>query len=107
MLIQKQFEGPFGDVLGLLPKPIEAKVEVIWGRAYLAFLHDYKVFALRDGTFEKYNSDVAGNVLHISVPDTELTWLKEDDVRFRNVRKQIRIECDTKILMPGLPDPCV
>eukprot|EP00471_Norrisiella_sphaerica_P002187 CAMPEP_0184487712 /NCGR_PEP_ID=MMETSP0113_2-20130426/10282_1 /TAXON_ID=91329 /ORGANISM="Norrisiella sphaerica, Strain BC52" /LENGTH=407 /DNA_ID=CAMNT_0026870101 /DNA_START=241 /DNA_END=1461 /DNA_ORIENTATION=+ len=79
MLIQKQFEGPFGDVLGLLPKPIEAKVEVIWGRAYLAFLHDYKVFALRDGTFEKYNSDVAGNVLHISVPDTELTWLKEDD----------------------------
>jgi len=54
VMIQRAFDGPNGDAIGLLPKPIEAKVEVIWGRAYLAFLHDYKVFALRNGKLEKY-----------------------------------------------------
>mmetsp|Transcript_10713 Transcript_10713/g.17397 ORF Transcript_10713/g.17397 Transcript_10713/m.17397 type:complete len:546 (+) Transcript_10713:72-1709(+) len=83
IMIQKGFGGPSETAMaamGLLPKPIEAKVEVLWGRAYLAFLHDYKVFAFRDCRFEKYESDFYGNIWHSSVPDAkEFKWLCKDE----------------------------
>jgi len=79
-MIQKEFRGPSGSAIGLLPKPIEAKVEVLWGRAYLAFLHDYKVFAFRNCRFEKYESDFRGTILHNSVLDAKkFKWLCKDE----------------------------
>jgi len=77
VMIQRAFDGPNGDAIGLLPKPIEAKVEVLWGRAYLAFLHDYKVFALRNGQLEKYQG-ISGNVQHIPVFPQELAWVADE-----------------------------
>jgi len=79
VMIQESFVGPFGDFFGGYPKPVEAKVEVIWGKAYLSFLHDYKVFTFRDGTTERYREDLNGNVLHNSEPDTQLSWLYQKD----------------------------
>lgn len=67
---------------GLLPgRPVEAKVEVIWGRAYLAFFHDYVVYALRDGSMETFSrGGIDGSLLHASKPGGgPLEWVAREE----------------------------
>jgi len=60
--------------------PLEVKVEVVWGRAYLGLFPEYHdIIALRNGEFEYTNRDehspehwTLGNV-----PDTRLKWLQD------------------------------
>ncbi|GAB5371932.1 hypothetical protein AAMO2058_001622500 [Amorphochlora amoebiformis] len=76
--LQRKFDG-----FRLSPNhtPLEVKVEVVWGRAYLGLFADFHdIVALRDGTFEftdrtRYSPD------HYTVgnhPDTRLLWLQDE-----------------------------
>eukprot|EP00468_Gymnochlora_sp_CCMP2014_P015275 CAMPEP_0167770420 /NCGR_PEP_ID=MMETSP0110_2-20121227/17920_1 /TAXON_ID=629695 /ORGANISM="Gymnochlora sp., Strain CCMP2014" /LENGTH=339 /DNA_ID=CAMNT_0007659617 /DNA_START=350 /DNA_END=1366 /DNA_ORIENTATION=- len=82
-LIQQSFKGPYGDSVGF-PKsaPVELKVEVIWGRAYLANICDYEAYALRDGTIERWDTSIFSKVAHVPLTSDEdnknVLWLKKE-----------------------------
>mmetsp|Transcript_2263 Transcript_2263/g.3607 ORF Transcript_2263/g.3607 Transcript_2263/m.3607 type:complete len:561 (-) Transcript_2263:287-1969(-) len=61
--------------------PLEVKVEVLWGRAYLGLFADYHdVIALRDGSLEFTCRDSACSEwwTHGNVPDKRLQWVQEN-----------------------------
>mmetsp|Transcript_22232 Transcript_22232/g.33127 ORF Transcript_22232/g.33127 Transcript_22232/m.33127 type:complete len:575 (+) Transcript_22232:31-1755(+) len=78
MAIQAPFKG-----MRISPynTPLEVKVEVIWGRAYLGLFADYHdVIALRDGSLEFTCRDRACSQWwsHGNVPDLRLKWVVEN-----------------------------
>mmetsp|Transcript_2871 Transcript_2871/g.6698 ORF Transcript_2871/g.6698 Transcript_2871/m.6698 type:complete len:570 (-) Transcript_2871:271-1980(-) len=75
-------QGPFrGMRVSPYNTPLEVKVEVIWGRAYLGLFADYHdVIALRDGSLEFTCRDRACPEWwsHGNSPDTRLQWAVEN-----------------------------
>eukprot|EP00471_Norrisiella_sphaerica_P010384 CAMPEP_0184506474 /NCGR_PEP_ID=MMETSP0113_2-20130426/53518_1 /TAXON_ID=91329 /ORGANISM="Norrisiella sphaerica, Strain BC52" /LENGTH=420 /DNA_ID=CAMNT_0026896193 /DNA_START=156 /DNA_END=1420 /DNA_ORIENTATION=- len=82
-LIQTSYAPPYGDAVGFPKKaPVELKIEVLWGRAYLANICDYEAYALRDGTIERWDTSVFSRIAHAPVTDPEKTkevkWLQDE-----------------------------
>uniref|UniRef100_A0A7S3YYT8 ATP-grasp domain-containing protein n=1 Tax=Lotharella globosa TaxID=91324 RepID=A0A7S3YYT8_9EUKA len=82
-LIQTSYAGPYGDSVGFTHRaPVELKVEVIWGRAYLANICDYEAYALRDGTIERWDTSLFSKIAHAPVTDPEqnkqVQWLLDE-----------------------------
>ncbi len=75
-------QGPFtGMRVSPYNTPLEVKVEVVWGRAYLGLFADYHdVIALRNGALEFSCRDRACPQwwTHGNVPDTRLAWVVEN-----------------------------
>eukprot|EP00466_Bigelowiella_natans_P004685 jgi/Bigna1/74022/fgenesh1_pg.27_\ len=82
-LIQTSYAGPYGDSVGFTERaPVELKIEVLWGRAYLANICDYEAYALRDGTIERWDTSLFSKIAHAPVTDPaqnkKVQWLKEE-----------------------------
>jgi len=82
-LIQTSYAGPYGDSVGFTERaPVELKIEVLWGRAYLANICDYEAYALRDGTIERWDTSLFSKIAHAPVADPaqnkKVQWLKEE-----------------------------
>eukprot|EP00471_Norrisiella_sphaerica_P014086 CAMPEP_0184503846 /NCGR_PEP_ID=MMETSP0113_2-20130426/52130_1 /TAXON_ID=91329 /ORGANISM="Norrisiella sphaerica, Strain BC52" /LENGTH=490 /DNA_ID=CAMNT_0026893411 /DNA_START=117 /DNA_END=1589 /DNA_ORIENTATION=+ len=62
--------------------PEEIKVEVIWGRAYLAFVSTGKcggdTLILRDGSVMRYTDSLKQNILHEGKPDECYQWIVDE-----------------------------
>lgn len=73
-------QGPW--VAGRMVYPQEIKIEVIWGRAYLAFVSTGKCggdrIILRDGTVTKYSNTMLSDVLHQGEPDPCYRWIVQE-----------------------------
>jgi len=76
--------------------PEEIKVEVIWGRAYLAFVSTGKcggdTIILRDGSVTRYTDSLMQNVLHQGKPDPCYRWIVDEGhlPRYSNSRGPMR-----------------
>jgi len=75
-------QGPFrGMRVSPYNTPLEVKVEVLWGRAYLGLFADFHdIIALRDGSLEFTCRDKACSQWwsHGNVPDLRLKWAVEN-----------------------------
>jgi len=62
--------------------PVEIKVEVIWGRAYLAFVSTGRcggdTIILRDGTVTRYTDSLMQNILHQGHADPCYQWIVDE-----------------------------
>ena len=82
-LIQESYAGPYGNAVGFSKRaPVELKVEVIWGRAYLANVCDYEAYILRDGTVERWDTSIFSRIAHVPVTDrahnANVQWLLDE-----------------------------
>mmetsp|Transcript_9589 Transcript_9589/g.23598 ORF Transcript_9589/g.23598 Transcript_9589/m.23598 type:complete len:451 (-) Transcript_9589:314-1666(-) len=82
-LIQGSYDPPYGDSVGFPKKaPVELKIEVLWGRAYLANICDYEAYALRDGTVERWDTSLFSKIAHAPVTSKEankqVEWLQSE-----------------------------
>eukprot|EP00472_Partenskyella_glossopodia_P003627 CAMPEP_0197518700 /NCGR_PEP_ID=MMETSP1318-20131121/3934_1 /TAXON_ID=552666 /ORGANISM="Partenskyella glossopodia, Strain RCC365" /LENGTH=218 /DNA_ID=CAMNT_0043069245 /DNA_START=331 /DNA_END=984 /DNA_ORIENTATION=+ len=62
--------------------PTEIKVEVLWGRAYLAFVSTGECggdsIILRDNTVWRYTDSLMQNILHMGEPDSCYAWIAQE-----------------------------
>ncbi|GAB5354441.1 hypothetical protein AAMO2058_000119100 [Amorphochlora amoebiformis] len=75
-MIQKPWKAGRGEY------PEEIKIEVLWGRAYLAFVSTGScggdTIILRDGSVTRYTDSLVQNVLHQGVPDPCYQWIVDE-----------------------------